>query len=211
MEEEDKDGTLKAGEKLSTLHPPTAKPRPVPRLRNQPKRATTTQNGKPDKIPPKPVILPKPRRPPPNAPYAKPVSPDKGILTNNNEVPIDRRPLVKPHSVTETSNSILSSSNLPPSRESINNVETSRTENGPADVNSADDDEHYEPLRPRTESVSSRSDDDYEHVSTIDKSKDSQAMVPRSVKRTFEVRMKSEFNHILNLKHHLSFTCILRV
>ena len=189
MEEEGKDRTLKAGEKPSAVYPPTAKPRPVPRPRNQAKGATTTQNGKQDKTPPKPVILPKPRRPPPNAPSAKPVSPDKGKVTNNNEVAIDKRSFGKPHSVAETSNTSLSVNNLQPSRESMNNVETSRTENGTADINCVDDDEWYEPLRPRTESVSSNSEDDYE---LVDRSKDSQTMVPRSVKRTFKVRMKSE-------------------
>lgn len=180
MEEEDKDRTLKAGEKPSAIHPPTAKPRPVPRPRKQAKEATTTQNGKPEKIPPKPVILPKPRRPPPNAPNAKPVGPDKGNVTNNNDgVAIDKRLLGKPHSVTETSNTSLSFRNLQPSMENINNVETSHTENSARDINSVDHDERYEPLRPRTESVSSNSEDDYEHVTTIDRSKDSQTMVPR--------------------------------
>ena len=201
MEEEDKDGTLKAGEKPSAIHAPTAKPRPVPRPRNQAKGATTIQNGKPDKISPKPVILPKPRRPPPNAPCAKPISPDEGNVTNNNEVAIDKRPLRKPQSVIEKSNTSLSVRNLTPSRESINNVETSHTENGPAEINSVNDDEWYEPLRPRTESVSSSSEDDYEHVTTIDKSKDSQTMVPRSVNRTFEVQ-----NEI-----RVTCNCILKV
>ena len=184
MEEEDKDRTLKVGEKPSALHPPTAKPRPVPRPRKQAKGVTTTQNGKPEKIRPKPVILPKPRRPPPNAPNAKPVGPDEGNVTNNNsEVAIDKRPLGKPHSFTctETSNTSLSFSNSRPSRESINNVETSPNENGAPDMNSVDDDERYAPLRPRTESASSNSEDDYEHVTTIDRSKDSQTMAPRSV------------------------------
>ena len=185
MEEEDKDRTLKAGEKPSAVHPPTAKPRPVPRPRKQAKGATATQNGKPEKISPKPVILPKPRRPPPNAPNAKRVGSDEGNVTNNNEVAIDKRLLGKPHSVTETSNTSLSFGNSQPCRESINNVETSHTENGTPDINSVDDDdEQYEPLRPRTESVSSNSEDDYEHVTTIDRSKDSQTMVPRSVKKT---------------------------
>ena len=179
MEEEDKDRTLKA------VHPPTAKPRPVPRPRNQGKGATTTQNGKPEKIPPKPVLLPKPRRPPPNAPSAKPVGREEGNVTNNNDVAIEKRPLGKPHSVTETSNTSLSFRNLQPSNESINNVETSPTENGVADINTVDDGEWYEPLRPRTESASSNSEDDYEHVTTKDKSEDNQAMVPRSVERTY--------------------------
>jgi len=192
MEEEGKDITLKAGEKPSAVHPPTAKPRPVPRPRNQAKGATTTQNGKPEKIPPKPVILPKPRRPPPNAPSTKPFGPEEGIVTNNNDVAIEERPLGKPHSVTETSNISLSLRNLQPSKESVNSVETSPTENGVADINSVDDGKWYEPLRPRTESVSSNSEDDYEHVTAIGRSEDSQAMVPRSVKRTCEVRMKSE-------------------
>lgn len=195
MEEEDKDETLKAGEKPSVIHTPTPKPRPVPRPRNLAKGATTVQNGKPCKISPKPVILPKPRRPPPNAPFAKPVSPDdeEKNVTNNNEVAIDKRPLGKPQSVTKTSITSLSLTNLTSSRESINNIETSCSENGPANVNSIDDDdERYEPLRRNTETVSSNSEDDYEHVTTIGKSKDSQAMVPRSVNKTFKIRMKSE-------------------
>lgn len=192
MEEEDKDGTLKAGEKPSVIHTPTPKPRPVPRPRNLAKGATTVQNGKPGKISPKPVILPKPRRPPPNAPFAKPVSPDdeEKNVTNNNEVAIDKKPLGKPLTETGTCNTSLSFTNLTSSKESINNVETSCSENGPANVNSIDDDdEWYEPLRRNTETVSSNSEDDYEHVTTRDKS---QAMVPRSVNKTFKIRMKSE-------------------
>lgn len=195
MEEEDKDETLKAEEKPSVIHTPTPtpKPRPVPRPRNLAKGATTVQNGKPGKMSPKPVILPKPRRPPPNAPFAKPVIPDDEAknVTNNNEVAIDKKPLGKP--LTETINTSLSFTNLTSSRESINNVETSCSENGPTNVNSIDDDdEWYEPLRRNTETVSSNSEDDYEHVTTTDKSKDSQAMIPRSVNKTFKIRMKLE-------------------
>ena len=175
MEEGDKDGTFKAEEKPSTVHAPTSKPRPIPRPRNQPKGATTTQSaGKPDKLPPKPVLLPKPRRPPPNAPSEKPASPNECVVTNNNDVAADKRPLNKPHSVTETNK------NLPPSEESINNVDMTHTENGTADVNSMDN-QWYEPLRTRTESASSSSDDGYEEMLTTDKNKDSQATVPRSV------------------------------
>lgn len=182
MEEEDKDGTLKAAEKPSTVQPPTAKPRPIPRPRNQPKGATTTQNGKPDKLPPKPVLLPKPRRPPPNAPSEKPGSPNECVVTNNNEVAIEKRPFGKPQLVTETNKNILSSSNLPPPGKSVNNVELTHTENGPADVNIIGD-QLYEPLRPRTESASSSSDDGYEDLPTVVKYKDSHSTAPRSVNR----------------------------
>lgn len=177
MEEEDKDRILKAREKPSTIPSPVAKPRPLPRPRNQLKGANTTQNEKPERTPPKPVLLPKPRRPPPTAP-----SPNDGVtVTNNNESPIDKRPLVKPRSVTETSKNISSSSDLPASQENINNVETRRTENGRAD---SMDDEWYEPLRrPRRESASSSSEDagSYEDMIKIDKYEDSQASTPRSV------------------------------
>ena len=171
MEEEDKDRTLKVGEKPSAAHPLTAKPRPVPRPRNQPKGATIAQNAKPDKLPPKPVILPKPRRPPPNAPSEKPASPNECVVINNNEVAINK-------AFTETNKKILSSSNFPPSEESINNIEAMHTENGPAEMNSVDD-QWYEPLRPRTESASSSSDNGYEDMPTIDKNKNGQATVPR--------------------------------
>lgn len=71
-----KDGASKS----SMIHHALAKPRPVPRKRNQPKPDSVIQNDKPDKFPPKPVLLPKPRRPPPNAPSIKLSEPG-----NNNE------------------------------------------------------------------------------------------------------------------------------
>lgn len=172
--EGDKDGTLKAEEKPSNVHAPTGKPRPIPRPRNQPKGVTTTQSaGKPDKLPPKPVLLPKPRRRPPNAPSEKAASPNECPVNNNNEVAANKRALNKPHSVTETNKNLLS-------EESINNFDMTHTENGTADTNSIDN-QWYEPLRTRTESASSSSDDGYEEMLTTDKSKDTQATVPRSV------------------------------
>ncbi|KAL9970188.1 hypothetical protein ACROYT_G022522 [Oculina patagonica] len=137
------------------------------------------KNGKPDKLPPKPVLLPKPRRPPPNAPSEKPVSPNECVVTNNNEVAINKRPSVKPNSVTETNKNILSSSDLTPPKERTNNVQTTHVENGPADVNSMDD-QLYEPLRPRTESALSSSDDGYEDLPTVEKNKDSHFTAPRA-------------------------------
>ena len=157
MEEEDRDGTLKAEQKASAVHPPAAKPRPVPRKRNHPSVATTVQNGKPENIPPKPILLPKPRRPPPNAPSTKPSEPNNVI--NNNGVSSDTQPSVK-----ETSKTNISPGNLPVSGKVNKTVET---RNGPTKVeltDSTEDEPLYEPLRPRGESQLSNSEEGHEDV-----------------------------------------------
>lgn len=56
--------------KSSAVQHPLTKPRPVPRKRVQLRRDGMIQNEKPERTP-KPVLLPKPRRAPPNAPSIK--------------------------------------------------------------------------------------------------------------------------------------------
>lgn len=144
MEEEAKGGTAKA-----VVQPPTAKPRPVPRKRNH----TTVHNGKPENIPPKPVVLPKPRRPPPNAPSVKPSEPaQKNVTDNNNKKP----------SVEEITKSI-TTNGREPSGKSIN--QTVETRNGPAHLDLkdlAEDNQWYEPIRPRQESELSGSEEGHD-------------------------------------------------
>lgn len=149
MEEEAKGGTTK----VSVVQPPTAKPRPVPRKRNQPRVDTAVQNGKPEKIPPKPIVLPKPRRPPPNAPSIKPSEPAQKNVTDNNKN--------KP-SVEEITKSI-TTNGKEPSGKSIN--QTVETRNGPVHLDLkdlAEDDQWYEPLQPRQESELSGSEEGYD-------------------------------------------------
>ena len=166
MEEVAKGETAKA----SAVQPPTAKPRPVPRKRNQPRVDTTVQNGKPENIPPKPVLLPKPRRPPPNTPSIKPSEPTQKNVTDNNGLPIIKKPSVE--EVTES----VTTSVEEPSGKSIN--QDIETRNGPThldlkDLAEDDHDQWYEPLRPRKGSELSGSEEGCE---------DSPA--PRSVKCT---------------------------
>ena len=162
MEEEGKDGTSKA----PVVHPPTAKPRPVPRKRNQPRADPTVQNGKPENIPPKPVLLPKPRRPPPNAPTVKPSEPAERTVTNNNkDISINKQPSVKAESITETRGNNVLHNNVPLSGKSINKAVETR--NGPTNLDSRDsieDDQWYQPLRPQAESTLSNCDDTYEDI-----------------------------------------------
>lgn len=177
MEEEDKDGTLKTGGKPSTVQSLAAKPRPVPRPRNQLKGpGTTAQNGKPKITAPKPVLPPKPRRPPPSAPSEKPPDANEGVNINNNELTTNTRPSTKQRSVAVTSKNILSTSKIL-SAEITNSVEIKGVENGPENVDS--DDEWYQPLRPRADSDATSSDDAYEDIPTMEQSKESQATGPR--------------------------------
>lgn len=160
MEGDGKDGTTKP----LIVHPPTAKPQPVPRKRNQPKGDTSVQNGKPENRPPKPVILPKPRRPPPNAPSVKPPEPLKKNVTKDNEV------LQK-----ESTESKVASNREPLSGKGID--QSIETQNGPANVDLKDsegDHQWYESLRPKQGSQLSMcsSEEGYEDVPS-----------PRSVKR----------------------------
>ena len=160
MEEGDKDGALKAEQRIVLI--PTARPRPAPRKRsNQPKPETTVQNGKPENIPPKPALHPKPRRPPPKAPNVKP--PEKGV-TNNNGVP-DKQPSVQPELIKEIISNNLNIPKTAPSRISPNKLVD--TKNGSTNLvfqNSTEDEQLYEPLRARSESSSSSSDDGYEAI-----------------------------------------------
>ena len=171
MEEVDKGGTWKPVEKASLL--PATKPRPAPRKRShQPKPDITLENGKPENIPPKPAVHPKPRRPPPKAPNVKtPETAGKGvILINNNNLSADKEPLAKQGLVKKAikNNEI----RVPKIESSVKTVtECNDTSNGPVS-DSVDDQQWYEPLRPTVSGSSSSSDEGYEAVS-----------VPRSVNK----------------------------
>ncbi|XP_073251927.1 uncharacterized protein [Porites lutea] len=164
MEEEDKGGTWKPVEKASLL--PATKPRPAPRKRShQPKPDITIENGKPENIPPKPAVHPKPRRPPPKAPNLKtPETVGKGvILINNNNLSADKEPLGKQGLVNKAikNNEI----RVPKIESSVKSVtECNDTSNGPVN-DSADDQQLYEPLRPTVSGSSSSSDEGYEAIS----------------------------------------------
>ena len=171
MEEEDKGGTWKPVEKASLL--PATKPRPAPRKRShQPKPDITIENGKPENIPPKPAVHPKPRRPPPKAPNVKtPETAGKGvILINNNNLSADKEPLAKQGLVNKAikNNEV----GVPKIESSVKSVtECNDTSNGPVN-DSVDDQRWYEPLRPTVSGSSSSSDEGYEAIS-----------VPRSVNK----------------------------
>ncbi|XP_073252122.1 uncharacterized protein [Porites lutea] len=164
MEEEDKGGTWKPVEKASLL--PATKPRPAPRKRShQPKPDITIENGKPENIPPKPAVHPKPQRPPPKAPNLKtPETVGKGvILINNNNLSADKEPLGKQGLVNKAikNNEI----RVPKIESSVKSVtECNDTSNGPVN-DSADNQQLYEPLRPTVSGSSSSSDEGYEAIS----------------------------------------------
>lgn len=147
--------------KSSAVQHPLAKPRPVPRKRVQPKRDGIMQNEKPEKTP-KPVLLPKPRRAPPNAPSIK----LSQQLEKNGNVEV-------PETVNEQSSASARCRNVVPFNTSLepgNHLNEGIAESGRGNdnlnvENSEDDEQQYQRLwHPKQEDKASKcnSEESYE-------------------------------------------------
>lgn len=139
--------------KSSAVQHPLAKPRPVPRKRVQPKRDGIIQNEKPEKTC-KPVLLPKPRRPPPNAPSIK----LSQQLKKNGNVDIPETGNEQLSASDHCRNVIPFDTSLDPGKREIERiVETGRGNVNLNEENSEDDEQQYQPLwHPKQEDKTSK-------------------------------------------------------